>query len=217
MWKELLVVMILEVSPNLQLHSALQSFMAHFSCWVHSVIFRQLCWRNSSDPLRHGQKTSEVSWGVWHGGIGSGSFRSCGLLDGVSMDWTSPSTPRRSRSDFDLGNLEARSTHWALSHVPWAIPGCFLWCGRVEGSLPGQCLDERYPVNARARGCPVEHCMLYTSPVSHSNVVANSLLKIFANMFTTSAQTAMNCQCRVLHLFQLPQGVPKISYSSSTS
>lgn len=79
-----------------------------------------------------------------------------------------------------------------------------------------QCLDRRYPMNARAQGCPVEHCMLHTSPVSHSNVVAHSLLKIFANMFTTSAQTVMKCQCRVLHLFQLPQGVPKISYSSST-
>lgn len=218
-WKGSLVVMI-EVPPNLQLYSALQSFKAHSSCWAHSAIVRHLCWQKVLTRWGMDRRTlgfPEVS------GMGVLAVVPLGPVDGASADWTCSSTSRRSWSDFDLGNSEAKSTHWALRHVP----GCFLRCGRVEGSLLGlwQCLDGRYPMNARAQGCPVDHCMSYTSPLMSWLTVCIHLsggkcvfvyAEIFANIFTISAQTVMNCQCRVLYLFQLPPGVQKISYSSST-
>ncbi len=53
----------------------------------------------------------------------------CGLLVRASMDQTSSPDPVEAQSDWDLGNLEARSNACTLCHVPRVTPEWLLQCG----------------------------------------------------------------------------------------
>lgn len=52
--------------------------------------------------------------------------------------WLVAAHPTDDWSAWDLGNLEARSTPWALCHVPLAIPVQVLWCVRAYSLISGE-------------------------------------------------------------------------------
>lgn len=89
---------------------------------IHSGATVHRIWLRLIEALETG--VLGVSFGVWHQGVGSGTFESCGLWGGTSKDLTYPTD---ARSDWKYGNLEARSAAWALCHVPWATKWCSLW------------------------------------------------------------------------------------------
>ena len=88
------------------------------------------CSPNSYDLSRHGLWGCPVVSGtrVWY----SGSSGSCMLRGEASMDQTCSAYLKDAWSDWDLGNVEARPTPWALYCVPRAVPEQCLQCVRAH-------------------------------------------------------------------------------------
>lgn len=88
------------------------------------------CYQNSTNPSRHGlhKTTVGVLWYLAPTQC-SKSFISCKLGGGECMvlDLFFPAHPTDAQYDWDLGNLEAKST---LYYVPQIIPEQFLQCDR---------------------------------------------------------------------------------------
>ena len=87
---------------------------------------------NSSDLSRLGLETLVCPVVSGTRKFYSGSSWSCMLGGGTSMDQTCSAHLTDAWSDWDLGNLEARSTGWALHCVPRAVAEPCLWCVRAH-------------------------------------------------------------------------------------
>lgn len=87
-----------------------------------------------------------IHWGTDTRHLGCPLVSSIGMLAvdlvgwGVGPPWIRlvPACPTDARSDWDVGNVRARSTPWDLCHVPWlflfySVSGCTVLLG---GALP---------------------------------------------------------------------------------
>ena len=140
------------------------------------------CIQNSSDLLRHGQR-SECLVVFWHRDVCSGSFGSCMLGAGASMDRTCFSTSHRWSAGSGSGLFEGLVN--VLGSLLWSL--CRSWAVYVvcQGSLScwggtamrmQQCQDGWCVSSSSTWGPPPK---VITSPVGGFNVVADVLLGVF--------------------------------------
>ena len=147
------------------------------------------------------QTSSELSSSVVSGTrvFYPGSTGSCMLGGGRGLGphWIRPAPAclTVAQSEWDLGNLEARSTPWALYCVPRAVPEQCLLCVRAHCPAGGPllCLNGWFVasgihMNASTLGFLAEHCivmrwsMLFTSPASGHNIMPDRYIYMTDNL-----------------------------------
>lgn len=109
--------------------------------------------------LRHGPRTSGVSWGVQYQDVASRSFESCWMSGWVSVD------PRDAHSDLDLGNLKAKWTFFLRSFgsehfLAVECRYCNGVCLCLHLCFHRWCVSSGIHTNARNQGFPGEHCIV---------------------------------------------------------